>query len=174
LCRRKKIAATGSSLLFWRVDLRLLIVSVVALMVSAALAAAAPEAAGGFANDPELVVTQRVILRGIDFGFDTAYIQPVSAGTLEAVAGGLKLRPDVRVAVEGHTDSVGSESYNQDLSRRRAESVKRILVGYGVEAERLEATGLGETNSIASDDTAEGRTLNRRVELVLYEKRVNP
>jgi outer membrane protein OmpA-like peptidoglycan-associated protein len=173
---QRTIATIRSSSLFFSIDLRSLVLGVLAMIASAAMAAAAPAAfdGGGFANDPELVVTQRVVLRGLAFGFDTAYIQPVSAGTLEAVAGGLELRPDVLVVIEGYTDSIGSEAYNQDLSQRRAESVKLILIGYGIDPERLEAVGLGEANPIASDDTMRGRTLNRRVELVLYEKRLNP
>jgi outer membrane protein OmpA-like peptidoglycan-associated protein len=149
-------------------------VVVCTMIACTALVSEARGEVAGFASDPTLVVTQRVILRGLDFGVDTAYIQPVSAGTLEVVAGGLKSRPDVRVVIEGHTDSAGSESYNRNLSRERAESVKRILVGYGIESERLQAVGLGESNPIAANDDAQGRSLNRRVELVLYERRVNP
>jgi outer membrane protein OmpA-like peptidoglycan-associated protein len=177
-------AAIRSSPFIWGIGLRSLVLSAVAatrctvlvyaMMVCATLVGEARGDVAGFASDPALVVTQRVILRGLDFGVDTAYIQPVSAGTLEVVAGGLKLRPDVRVMIEGYTDSAGSESYNQELSRQRAESVKRILVGYGVEPERLQAIGLGESNPIAPNEDAQGRTLNRRVELVLYEKRLNP
>jgi outer membrane protein OmpA-like peptidoglycan-associated protein len=72
-----------------------------------------------------------------------------------------------RVQVEGHTDSVGSDSYNQRLSQRRAESVKRYLVQhFRIPADRLVVKGLGESNPIASNDTLDGRDKNRRVEVV--------
>jgi outer membrane protein OmpA-like peptidoglycan-associated protein len=72
-----------------------------------------------------------------------------------------------RVQVEGHTDSLGSDSYNQRLSERRAESVKRYLLQhFPIKAERLVVKGYGKSNPIASNDTAEGRNQNRRVEVV--------
>jgi outer membrane protein OmpA-like peptidoglycan-associated protein len=72
-----------------------------------------------------------------------------------------------RVQVEGHTDSVGSDSYNQRLSQRRAESVKRYLVQhFRIPSDRLVVKGLGKSNPIASNDTPEGRDKNRRVEVV--------
>ena len=69
------------------------------------------------------------------------------------------------VRVEGNTDSIGTDAYNQGLSERRAESVRSHLIGRGVSASRLTAVGYGESQPIASNDTAEGRALNRRVEL---------
>jgi OOP family OmpA-OmpF porin len=72
-----------------------------------------------------------------------------------------------RVQVEGHTDSVGSDSYNQRLSQRRAESVKRYLVQhFPIPTDRLVVKGFGKSNPIASNDTPEGRDKNRRVEVV--------
>jgi OOP family OmpA-OmpF porin len=112
---------------------------------------------------------RRVVLRGIKFGSDTAYIEPASAGVLELVAERLRENPDVRVRIEGHTDERASEAYNLELSRERAEAVKRILVGFGVVPDRLDAVGYGESRPIASNDTAEGRALNRRVELEVIE-----
>ena len=85
--------------------------------------------------------------------------------TLDVVADSLKSCPDVRLRVEGHTDSIGAESYNQGLSQRRAESVRDHLVGQGLGARRLEARGYGESRPIADNGTDEGRRLNRRVEL---------
>jgi len=108
---------------------------------------------------------RRVVLRGIKFGSDTAYIEPASAGVLELVAERLRENPELRVRIEGHTDEQASEAHNLELSQERAESVKRILVGFGIAEGRLQAVGLGETNPIASNDTPEGRALNRRVEL---------
>ena len=151
--------------------MRALDIALRVLLVAAALGLALPACAGAAGDDTAPVQAKpRVILRGLDFGFDTAYIQPVSAGTLEVVAQGLKLRPDVRVRIEGHTDSVGSAPYNQGLSLERAEAVKRIMVGYGIDPRRLEAVGLDESQPIAPNDTEEGRAMNRRVELVLLEE----
>lgn len=112
---------------------------------------------------------RRVVLRGIKFGSDTAYIEPASAGVLELVAERLRENPDIRVRIEGHTDERASEAHNLELSRERAEAVKRILVGFGIATDRLDAVGLGEANPIASNDTPEGRALNRRVELDVIE-----
>jgi outer membrane protein OmpA-like peptidoglycan-associated protein len=112
---------------------------------------------------------RRVVLRGIKFGSGTAYIEPASAGVLELVAENLRKQPALRVRIEGYTDEQASEAHNLELSRERAESVKRILVGFGIAAGRLDAVGLGEANPIASNDTEEGRSLNRRVELKTIE-----
>jgi OOP family OmpA-OmpF porin len=110
-------------------------------------------------------VPGKVMLRGIKFGSDTAYIEPVSAGVLELVAQRLKENPEIRVRIEGYTDERASEAHNLELSQERAEAVKRILVGFGIAADRLETVGYGEANPVASNDTPEGRALNRRVEL---------
>jgi OOP family OmpA-OmpF porin len=112
-------------------------------------------------------VPGKVVLRGIKFGSDTAYIEPASVGVLELVAQRLRENPEVRIRIEGYTDERATEAYNLELSQERAEAVKRILVGYGVGPERLETVGLGEASPIAPNDTAEGRALNRRVELVV-------
>jgi OOP family OmpA-OmpF porin len=112
-------------------------------------------------------VAPRVVLRGIKFGSDTAYIEPASAGILELVAERLRAQPELRVRIEGHTDERASETHNLDLSRERAEAVKRILVGFGVAPERLVTVGLGEADPVAPNDTEEGRALNRRVELTV-------
>lgn len=85
--------------------------------------------------------------------------------TLDVAAETLRECPNVRTEVEGHTDSVGSEVYNQALSQRRAESVASYLINHGVSSSRLEAKGLGESNPIADNSTEDGRALNRRVEL---------
>jgi OOP family OmpA-OmpF porin len=110
-------------------------------------------------------VEERLVLRGVNFATDSAEIDPASAVVLDVVADQLRSRPGLRIGVEGHTDSVGSEAYNQSLSQRRADAVRSYLVRKGVPAERLTARGLGESSPVASNDTAEGRALNRRVEL---------
>jgi OmpA-OmpF porin, OOP family len=107
----------------------------------------------------------RIVLRGVNFAFDSAEIDPSSSVVLDAAADQLKECQNVAVRVEGHTDSVGSETYNQGLSERRAEGVQSHLVARGVSASRLTAIGFGESQPVASNDTEEGRALNRRVEL---------
>ncbi|MCH7708216.1 MAG: OmpA family protein [Myxococcales bacterium] len=108
---------------------------------------------------------ERFVLRGVKFAFDSDEIDPASAVVLDVVAETLNSRPNVRVLVEGHTDSRGDAAYNQTLSQRRAESVQRHLIGRGVPASRMQARGFGEFQPEAGNDTDEGRALNRRVEL---------
>jgi len=107
----------------------------------------------------------RIVLRGVNFEFDKSNIDAASAGVLDVAAEQLSSCPNVAVRVDGHTDSVGTDAYNQGLSERRANAVMSHLVDRGVSASRLTATGYGEKNPVASNDTAEGRALNRRVEL---------
>jgi OOP family OmpA-OmpF porin len=118
---------------------------------------------------PPAPAPERIVLRGVNFAFDSDQIDPASAVVLDVVAETLASRPGIRVRVEGHTDSMGSESYNQGLSQRRAEAVRRYLVGQGIAASRIEARGFGESRPEASNDTAEGRALNRRVALEVIE-----
>jgi outer membrane protein OmpA-like peptidoglycan-associated protein len=73
--------------------------------------------------------------------------------------------PEIRVEVQGHTDSTGSNAHNQGLSNRRAESVRAYLVSKGISASRLEAKGYGEESPIADNTTKAGKQKNRRVEL---------
>jgi OOP family OmpA-OmpF porin len=108
----------------------------------------------------------RIVLRGVNFAFDQAEITGASQVTLDVVAETLNECPNVRVTVEGHTDAVGTDQYNEALSKRRADSVKGYLAGGGVAGSRIETRGYGESRPIASNDTDEGRSMNRRVELV--------
>jgi len=110
---------------------------------------------------------ERIVLRGVNFDFDRAEIRPDAAVILDEAASMLNDNPGRNVSVAGHTDSVGTDAYNQSLSERRAAAVKDYLVSQGVDASRLSTSGYGESNPIASNDTADGRALNRRVELNL-------
>lgn len=139
-----------------------LLVAVVTLLASASASEPTPE-------EDRAVPGARVVLRGVEFGFDTAFIDPVSRTTLELVAEELGRRPGVRVRIDGHTCNMGSVDYNRELSEQRAEAVKRILVGYGIPADRLETAGHGEAQPVANNENDEGRALNRRVELVILE-----
>jgi OOP family OmpA-OmpF porin len=104
-------------------------------------------------------------LRGVEFEFNSAEITGVSAVVLDTAAEELVKCPNVNVRVEGHTDAIGSDAYNQALGLRRANSVARHLIAGGVRAGRITTRSYGESRPIATNDTDEGRALNRRVEL---------
>jgi outer membrane protein OmpA-like peptidoglycan-associated protein len=89
------------------------------------------------------------------------------AGNLNKLVAFLNQYSDRTVTIEGYTDSVGSEDYNQGLSQRRADSVKAYLMGQGVSSIRLSASGRGESVPVAGNDSATGRQQNRRVEVVI-------
>ncbi len=102
---------------------------------------------------------------GILFDVDKDQVRPDARAPLAAAAEVLVKYPDTYVTVEGHTDSTGSDSYNQALSERRALRVRDVLVEDGVPFARLSVRGYGETDPIADNATAEGRQANRRVQL---------
>ncbi len=106
------------------------------------------------------------LLLTLGFTFGRADVPQPVRQRMDEVAGVLvNERPDVKVEVIGHTDSVGSSDFNQVLSERRAASVKAYLVERGVAAERISVNGYGESRPRASNDTIEGRRRNRRVEI---------
>jgi len=109
-------------------------------------------------------------LEGVHFDFDKATIRPEGKAVLDEAAALLKTHDRVVVEVAGHTDSVGSDAYNQGLSERRANAVKDYLTSQGVTATRLSAKGYGESQPVASNDTKEGRAENRRVELIVLDR----
>ena len=102
---------------------------------------------------------------GITFATDQSAIQPQFRPTLDEVAQTLAEYPKTIIDVLGHTDSDGSEAYNQALSERRARSVSDYLTSHGVAAVRIATTGYGETRPIASNETPDGKAQNRRVEI---------
>lgn len=105
------------------------------------------------------------IPNNITFDFDSARIWSQAEGTLGNLAGVLNQYPQTMIDVMGHTDNVGSEKYNQDLSDRRAQAVANKLRDFGVASQRLMVLGYGEKQPIASNDTEAGRAQNRRVEI---------
>jgi OmpA-OmpF porin, OOP family len=107
---------------------------------------------------------ERIVLRGVNFDFDKANIRPDAAVILDEAVRILS-EDNSAVSVEGHTDAIGTDAYNQRLSERRANSVKTYLVEHGIDGSRLSTVGYGESRPIASNQTREGRALNRRVEL---------
>jgi len=107
-----------------------------------------------------------------DVTFDTnsAAVRPGLYSEIDRVAGVLTQYPNTLIRVEGHTDSVGSESYNLDLSNRRAMAVKNLLVQRGVADNRIEVIGFGETMPVAANETEAGRQTNRRGETKIAPK----
>ena len=99
------------------------------------------------------------------FDFNSAALRPESQNTLRDLAANFQRYPDETISVEGHTDNVGSPAYNQSLSERRAFSVQDYLTSQGVPSSRISAVGYGESRPKATNDTPEGRQLNRRVEI---------
>jgi outer membrane protein OmpA-like peptidoglycan-associated protein len=111
-----------------------------------------------------------VVLKGVNFAFNSAELTPESKKILDEdrTVARLKGEPNMRVEVAGHTDSIGSDAYNQKLSERRAQAVVDYLVSTGVDPKRLKAVGYGKTKPIASNATEAGRAENRRVELQVF------
>jgi outer membrane protein OmpA-like peptidoglycan-associated protein len=112
---------------------------------------------------------RRIVLRGAGFNFDKAVIRPDAGVIFDAAAEILRKNGDVQVQVAGHTCSVGSEAYNDGLSRRRAQAVVDYLISRGIAADRLKPVGYGERAPVADNATKEGRVQNRRVELNILE-----
>jgi outer membrane protein OmpA-like peptidoglycan-associated protein len=114
-------------------------------------------------TDRGLIVTLGDVL------FDTgkASLKAGATSNLNKLVAFLNEYSDRTVLIEGYTDSVGSEDYNQGLSERRADSVKSYLAGQGIGSIRLSASGKGESDPVASNDSAAGRQQNRRVEVII-------
>jgi OOP family OmpA-OmpF porin len=104
-------------------------------------------------------------LSGVNFGTDSTQLLPSAEIRLDEAASRLKEFVDVKLVIEGHTDSQGDANYNQRLSERRAQAAKDYLVAQGIAANRMRIVGLGETQPVADNDTADGRAENRRVVL---------
>jgi outer membrane protein OmpA-like peptidoglycan-associated protein len=124
-------------------------------------------AEGGKSMREQLDEDGKIVTYGILFDSDSYNIKGESFKALKDIGQLLQDDPDLRLSIEGHTDSDGSDDHNQTLSQNRANSVKDYLVAtYGISADRIEAKGWGESQPIDNNDTAEGKANNRRVELV--------
>lgn len=111
--------------------------------------------------------TGKFVTHGINFDTDSDRLKPESAPILKQVAGGLEKNPNLKLEIDGYTDSVGDAAHNLDLSKRRAEAVRSVLLSqFGIDAGRLTSSGFGQTKPIGSNDTPDGRAQNRRVEFV--------
>jgi len=101
------------------------------------------------------------------FDFNKAELKPQGYANAQKLADYLKQNPERKVIVEGYTDSVGSDSYNQQLSERRAQAIQTALVSAGVEPSRIQTRGYGKAFPVASNSNASDRALNRRVEVTI-------
>jgi outer membrane protein OmpA-like peptidoglycan-associated protein len=127
----------------------------------------AEAAPGGKSVAQQLAETGRAVVREIRFATNSAQILPESGAVLAQIARLLREDPKLELVIEGHTDSVGGAEFNLDLSRRRAEAVKRWLADKeGISEVRLATVGFGLTRPVADNATDEGRAQNRRVELL--------
>lgn len=142
---------------------------------------ACPQEKGVPSNNPEkngcpsvVVVTEKeiVILQRVEFDVNRATIKPVSDSLLDEVAQTLKDYPEIlKIEIQGHTDNTGNAANNKRLSQQRAESVQAAMVSRGVEATRMTAVGYGQDVPIDSNDTAEGKQKNRRVQFKILERK---
>lgn len=114
-----------------------------------------------------IAASGRYVTHGILFDTGSDRIRPESAGVIRSVARGLEANPGLALLIEGHTDSTGDAAQNNELSKRRAEAVRSVLVSqFKIDAVRLRTAGLGATKPIDTNDTPQGRAQNRRVEFV--------
>jgi len=118
---------------------------------------------------PPPPVKEKLVLRGVHFDFNKSRIRPGDAAVLDEAASTLKANPNVTINVNGYCDAIGGEEYNLRLSDRRSDAVVDYLVKAGIPSSQLIPHGYGKTNFVATNDTAEGRAQNRRVELVPNE-----
>lgn len=115
-------------------------------------------------------VSQEIMSADVNFAFDSAKLRDLAIPTLDKIAGTLKANSDYSASLEGHTDSIGPESYNMKLSLRRANSVADYLVSKGVNRNSLKISGFGESKPVQSNKTSKGRAANRRVEIKITQE----
>lgn len=114
-----------------------------------------------------------VTLGDVLFAFDKAELSAQAAPRLDKLAGFLMQFPERHMLIEGYTDSVGNEAYNLSLSERRAQAVRDALVQRGVASARISARGFGKAHPVADNGSADGRAMNRRVEIVIADDKGN-
>ncbi|WP_299582592.1 OmpA family protein [uncultured Microbulbifer sp.] len=114
--------------------------------------------------------TNVLTLGDVLFAFDDHELQPGAKPTVKKLADFLSAHENTKAVIEGYTDSLGSEAYNLELSKKRARSIQNVLINSGVASDRISVKGYGESNPVASNDTLAGRQHNRRVEVVLLGK----
>lgn len=114
--------------------------------------------------EAEVAAFETIVLRPVNFRFDEATLTEPAQRTLDEIARSLQEQPGVRVTIEGHTDSIGTDRYNMDLGLRRAVAVRDYLAGKGVDSDTLDVRSMGEGQPVADNGSAEGRAANRRAE----------
>jgi outer membrane protein OmpA-like peptidoglycan-associated protein len=117
----------------------------------------------------DLQQSGRAVVYGINFASDSAKVSADSAEALNRVLAVMQSHPALRFRIEGYTDSTNTDQYNLDLSKRRAQAIVAWLVEHGIVADRLRSEGYGKNNPVADNDTPQGRSLNRRVEVSLVK-----
>jgi outer membrane protein OmpA-like peptidoglycan-associated protein len=119
--------------------------------------------------ETELIQMGKLVVYGINFKFNSAEILPESYGVLKQIYEVLLKNEGIQIRIEGHTDNIGADEYNNRLSLQRAEAVKQFFIEMGIGADRIVTSGKGKTVPVADNDTEMGRSLNRRVEIHLLE-----
>jgi outer membrane protein OmpA-like peptidoglycan-associated protein len=115
----------------------------------------------------KLITEGKLVSYGIYFDVNKDVVRSESFGTIKQIADVLKENADVKIKIVGHTDSDGDDKSNLDLSKRRAASVKSVLVKeFGIDASRIETDGKGENEPVAKNDSVINKALNRRVEFI--------
>ena len=109
-------------------------------------------------------IADKWVLVGVNFDFNQATLRNESYPILDNAAGILLSHPDVSVEIQGHTDQIGSDKYNDELSMRRAEAVKKYMIAKGVDASRLTTSGKGKRELLFNESDPVSRFYNRRVE----------
>ena len=115
----------------------------------------------------ELMPGDAVVLQNIQFEYNSSVLTEESQAGIQILNDFLQRNSDLRVELAGHTDNVGSDSYNLKLSTERAETVRNALIAIGIDESRLTAKGYGAMRPIAPNDTEEHRALNRRTEMII-------
>jgi outer membrane protein OmpA-like peptidoglycan-associated protein len=121
-------------------------------------------APAGFQVDANCkIIEQKLVVRAVDFEFNSLRLTAPARDTLDEVSAALMKQPEMQVEIQGYTDSIGTDAYNLGLSQKRADAVKEYLVSKGLSSSTLTAKGYGKADPIASNSTKEGRAQNRRV-----------
>ena len=113
---------------------------------------------------PKIVEVEKVVFPAVAFRFDSAELTDLGKGQVYLAAQRLKEKADLTVVIEGHTDAVGNDEYNQKLGQRRAQTVMKELSAQGIDASRMSAASIGESKPLVNQDTQWARAVNRRVE----------
>lgn len=131
----------------------------------------------GLVEELKAQETERGLILTMDeilFDFDGSELKPGGVNAIQRLAEFLKQNPGRAVLIEGHTDAVGAEGYNVELSERRAQAVRDQLASFGVEESQIQTKGYGEDFPVANNDTSAGRQQNRRVEVVIADQGQEP